>query len=469
MVRDIDQSRWLPTEPASAVILAAGKGTRMKSRISKPLHELAGRKLVCYPIKLCSTLSLGPITVVANEESAAQLRDLIPEAHVVDQGPQGYGTGYATAQALPGQRGKSTATAVLFADSPLLKPATVARMLDLRKNSEAAIVVLSANPANPAAYGRVLRDRNGIMQRIVEAAVATDAELRVGEINTGIMVFESAWLWDNVVKLIPDARKGETLLTDLVAAAIDQGRKVESVTLDDPSEGMGCDDRIELAQAERIIRARKIEDLMRAGVTIHDPQTTYVDDAAQAGRDTEIHPGSFLRGNCLIGADCEIGPATEITDSVIGDGCAVRRSIVEHSQLGNNVTVGPFSHVRQGTVIADGAHIGNYAETKNSTVGSNTQVGHFGYLGDAEIGNDVNIGAGTVTCNFDGNLKHRTRVGDGAFVGSGTMLVAPVSVGRGATVGAGSVVTHDVPDGALSYGVPARLMQKKPGHSENED
>jgi bifunctional UDP-N-acetylglucosamine pyrophosphorylase/glucosamine-1-phosphate N-acetyltransferase len=241
------------------------------------------------------------------------------------------------------------------------------------------------------------------------------------------------------------------------------------VTLDDPLEGIGCDDRIDLARAEGIIRTRKVEELMLAGVTIHDPQTTYVDDPAQADRDTVIHPGTFLRGNTRIGTDCSIGPATEIVDSAIGDGCAVRQSVVDHSQLGNNVTVGPFSHVREGTVIGDGVHIGNFAEIKNSRIGSNTQVAHFGYLGDAEVGGDVNIGAGAVTCNFDGNLKHRTRIGDRAFVGSGAMLVAPVSVGRGATVGAGSVVTHDIPDGALSYGVPARLRQSKTADSGNED
>ena len=468
MVDESDQLTLIAAAHASAVILAAGQGTRMKSKTPKPLHRLAGRILVGYPLKLCTSLSLSPITTVAGSESAARMRDLIPEAEIVEQGAQGYGTGYATAEAAPVQRGKSTSTVVLFADTPLLTPLTVARMLDKRETSNAAVVVLSAVPDDPARYGRVLRDRSGKLQRIVEAAGATEEELGIGEINTGIMVFDSAWLWNNVSQLRPDPAKGETLLTDLVAAAVTQGRVVESLTLDDPSEGMGCDDRVELARAERIIRTRKVEELMLAGVTIRDPQTTYVDDTAQAGRDTEIHPGTFLRGNTLVGADCLIGPGTEIVDSAIGDGCVVRQSVIEHSRLGKSVTVGPFSHIRQEAVVGDGAHIGNYAEIKNSRIGANTLMGHFGYLGDVDVGDGANIGAGAVTCNFDGRRKHRTRIGSRAFVGSGAMLVAPVSVGRGATIGAGSVVTRDIPDGALSYGVPARLKRIRPVDSENE-
>ena len=468
MVDESDRRKLSGAARASAVILAAGHGTRMKSKTPKPLHTLAGRILVGYPLKLCVSLSLSPITIVAGRESAARMRDLTPEAEAVEQCARGYGTGYATAQAAPNQRGKSVSTFVLFADTPLLTPSTVVRMLDRRESSQAAIVVLSAILDDPARYGRILRDASGKVRRIVEAAGATEEELRVGEINTGIMVFDSAWLWQNVTQLTPDPAKGETLLTDLVEIAIAHGREVECLTLDDPLEGMGCDDRIELARAERIIRTRKLEQLMHAGVTVRDPQTTYVDDTVQAGRDTEIHPGTFLRGNTYVGADCSIGPATEIVDSTIGNGCVVRQSVVEHSRLGNNVTVGPFSHIRQEAVVGDGAHIGNYAEIKNSRIGPNTLMGHFGYLGDADVGDCVNIGAGAVTCNFDGRAKHRTRIGDRAFVGSGAMLVAPVSVGCAATIGAGSVVTRDIPDGALSYGVPARLKRIEPVDSEDE-
>ncbi|MCY3801001.1 MAG: bifunctional UDP-N-acetylglucosamine diphosphorylase/glucosamine-1-phosphate N-acetyltransferase GlmU [Chloroflexi bacterium] len=468
MVDESDRRKLSAAARASAVILAAGHGTRMKSKTPKPLHTLAGRTLVGYPLKLCVSLSLSPITVVAGNESAARMRDLMPEAEVVEQGTRGYGTGYAAAQAAPNQHGKSASTFVLFADTPLLTPSTVVRMLDEREISQAAIVVLSAIPDDPARYGRVLRDGSGKVKRIVEAAGATADELGVREINTGIVVFDSAWLWRNISRLTPDPAKGETLLTDLVAMAIAQGREVECLTLDDPLEGMGCDDRIELARAERIIRTRKLEELMLAGVTVRDPQATYVDDTVQAGRDTEIQPGTFLRGNTVIDADCSIGPATEIVDSTIGKGCVVRQSVVKNSRLGNNVTVGPFSHIRQEAVVGDGAHIGNYAEIKNSRIGADTLMGHFGYLGDADVGDGVNIGAGAVTCNFDGRDKHRTLIGNHAFVGSGAMLVAPISVGRGATIGAGSVVTRDIPDGALSYGVPARLKRIKPVDSEDE-
>ncbi len=459
--RDARGSAVRIAHDTAAIILAAGKGTRMKSRIPKPFHDVAGRPLIRYPLGLCASLGLRPITIVADSASAARIRDLSGESRVVQQSEDGYGTGYATAQAAPPDRDSSESTVVLFADTPLLKPETLARMVRLRASSGAGIVVLSALTDHPSKYGRILRDDGGRVRAIVEAAVATEDQLEIREINTGIMVFDSAWLWENVSKLRPDPVKGETLLTDLVETAATQGRIVESIVLEDADEGMGCDDRIALAKAERIIRRRKVDELMLSGVRIHDPASTFVDESVTADQDAEILPGSFIRGDTHIGSNSVIGPATDIIDSVIGRGSTVTRSIVEGSKLGEGVTVGPFSHVREGTIIGAGAHVGDFTETKNVRIGADTQSGHFSYLGDAEIGAGVNIGAGAVTCNFDGENKHRTTVEDGAFVGSGAMLVAPVTVGRGARVGAGSVVTRDVPDGAVVYGVPARVRPGK--------
>lgn len=460
MARGAGRGSALLPHASSAVILAAGKGTRMRSRLAKPLHELAGRKLIEYPMALCRELGLSPRTIVTEPNIADALAAMAGDFQVVVQPPGGYGTGYAVSIAEAAQRSKSSSTVVLYADTPLLRGQTVVQMIEARRRANAAVVVLSAVLANPERYGRVVRGGSGSVEAIVEAAVASAAQLEIKEVNTGIMVFDSDWLWQNAGRLRADPGKGETLLTDLVALAVAAGRAVECVVLEAPEEGMGCDDRLALARAEAAVRRRKLEELMLGGVTVRDPGATYVDFGVQVGEDTELLPGTFLLGESAIGSGCLIGPDAQIVDSTVGDGCTVRHSVVEGSILEDGVNVGPYAHLRPGTVLRRGAYVGNFAEVKNAVVGSNTKMGHFGYLGDAEVGEAVNIGAGAVTCNFDGVNKHRTEIGDGAFVGSGTMLVAPVSVGKGATVGAGSVVTRDVPDGALAYGVPARQRER---------
>ena len=446
-----------------AVILAAGKGTRMKSTRPKPLHEVAGRPLLQFALDLCEEVGLGPLTLVYDAEFPELAEAAGEDVRGVVQPRDGYGTGHAVRAAVAKMPEGPEATVVLYADTPLLRPATLTYLTKLRERRGAAMAVLSAKVDDPGRYGRIVRGSDAQVTAIVEAHLATPEEQTIDEINTGVMVFDTAWLRENVGKLKPDPEKEELLLTDLVALALAEGRGVECLTLADAEEGMGCDDRAGLAEAERRLRGRKIVELMESGVRIEDPAATYVDLDVQIGSDTLVRPGCHLRAATFIGVDCEIGPNAQITDSVVGDGCKVNAAVVENSRLEDGADVGPFSHVRAGSVLGQQVHVGTHSELKNARLGERTMMGHFGYLGDAELGADVNVGAGAVTCNFDGKDKHRTIVGDRAFVGSGSMLIAPVEIGAGAYVGAGAVVTRDVAAGEVVYGVPAKA---RPPESE---
>ncbi len=446
-----------------AVILAAGKGTRMKSTRPKPLHEVAGRPLLQFALDLCEEVGLGPLTLVYDAEFPELAEAAGEDVRGVVQPRDGYGTGHAVRAAVAKMPEGPEATVVLYADTPLLRPATLTYLTKLRERRGAAMAVLSAKVDDPGRYGRIVRGSDAQVTAIVEAHLATPEEQTIDEINTGVMVFDTAWLRENVGKLKPDPEKEELLLTDLVALALAEGRGVECLTLADAEEGMGCDDRAGLAEAERRLRGRKIVELMESGVRIEDPAATYVDLDVQIGSDTLVRPGCHLRAATFIGVDCEIGPNAQIADSVVGDGCKVNAAVVENSRLEDGADVGPFSHVRAGSVLGQQVHVGTHSELKNARLGERTMMGHFGYLGDAELGADVNVGAGAVTCNFDGKDKHRTIVGDRAFVGSGSMLIAPVEIGAGAYVGAGAVVTRDVAAGEVVYGVPAKA---RPPESE---
>ena len=441
---------------AAAVILAAGRGTRLISKRPKPLHEVAGRVLLRFSLDLCEEAGLDPVMLVYDPDFPELAAAAGPEVRAVAQPANGYGTGHAVTAALAEMEEGPEATVVLYADTPMLRPATVSYLATLRARREAAVAVLSARVDDPGDYGRIVRDNHSRMTAIVEAHLASPEERNIDEINTGVMVFETGWLRESVGRLRPDSEKEEILLTDLVALAVEDGRGVECLTLAVAEEGMGCDDRADLAEAERRLRRRKLEELMAAGVRIEDPATTYIDLDVQIGSDSRILAGCHLRAQTFIGVDCEIGPNAQIADSVVGDGCRVNASVVEDSRLEDRVEVGPFAHLRAGTVLHRDVHIGSGSGVKNSTLGSGTMMGHFGYLGDAELGENVNVGAGAVTCNYDGETKHRTIIGAGAFIGSGSMLVAPVTIGKGAYVGAGAVVTRDVADGDVVYGVPAR-------------
>ncbi|HKF36712.1 MAG TPA: bifunctional UDP-N-acetylglucosamine diphosphorylase/glucosamine-1-phosphate N-acetyltransferase GlmU, partial [Ktedonobacteraceae bacterium] len=321
------------------------------------------------------------------------------------------------------------------------------------------VTFLTALTEQPSDFGRVVRDAGGRVREIVEVKRASEEQIRIGEINSGVYCFERNWLW-SALQTLPKNASGEYYLTDLVGIAGAQGCRIATVrgTFD---ETIGINDRVQLAVASQLLRRRVLERLMYAGVTIIDPATTYIDAGVEIGPDTVILPGTMITGKTRIGAACRIGPGTSIDQSTIGDGCIVRNSVLEATTFEDGVHSGPFSHCRPGAYLARNVRMGNFGEVKNSHIGAETDMHHFSYIGDATVGEHVNIGAGTITCNYDGVRKNHTDIGNHAFIGSDTMLVAPVTVGEDAATGAGSVVNRDVPPGALVVGVPARVLRMR--------
>ena len=447
-----------PFSQVSVVILAAGDSTRMRSNTPKVLHRLAGRPLIHYSVRLAETLSPQPPLVVVGRD-ADRVQELLGQRARYALQSQRLGTGHAVMQARSALAADGAATVLIFyADMPLVTETTMRRLLDLHSQNVQAGGVLSMltfESSNPRGFGRVVRSTAGDVLAIVEEVDCTPQQARLTELNPGLYCYQAAWLWENLDR-IPISRKGEYYLTDLVSIAVAQGSRVAALQVEDATEMLGINTRVHLAEAEAVLRKRITHRWMESGVTIVDPVTTYIDDTVTLGRDTVIFPSTHLRGTTCVGEGCEIGPNSFVEDTVVGQDCVVRYSVLEQAVLEDDVVVGPFAHLRKGAHLAQGVHMGNFGEVKNSYLGPGTKMGHFSYLGDATIGREVNIGAGTITCNFDGKNKQPTSVGDGAFIGSDTMLVAPVTLGEGARTGAGSVVTHDVPAGELVVGVPAR-------------
>ena len=442
----------------ATVILAAGQGTRMKSDLPKVLHSIAGRPMVAYVIDTAAALGDERPTLIVGYR-ADQVRAAIGDrVRYVDQTEQ-LGTGHAVMQARPVLEDHSEVVLVLYGDTPFVSAGTLRAMLDAHTQADATVTLLTFRPPDPARYGRIVRGGSGGVVNIVEFKEATPEQLAIREVNSGILCFRAGWLWSHLDRLRPQHGHGEYYLTDLVALAAAEHQTVATREAS-TEEVSGIDDRARLAWAEQLLRDRINERLMLSGVTLIDPATTYVDAAAEIAPDTLIYPGTHIWGASRIGRDCRIGPNSIVRDSLVGDNCTVEASVVEGATLEDRVKVGPYTHLRQGAYLDHDVECGNFAEVKNSRIGAGSKQHHFSYLGDATLGQQVNVGAGTVTCNYDGVRKHKTEIGDGAFIGSDTMLVAPVRVGVGAKTGAGSVVTQDVPDGALVYGVPARPRAK---------
>jgi bifunctional UDP-N-acetylglucosamine pyrophosphorylase/glucosamine-1-phosphate N-acetyltransferase len=433
------------------VILAAGKGTRMKSSRPKVLHHVAGRPMVDYVLRAAQALSPRTMTVVVGhmKELLQQGLTRYPQLSFVTQEPQ-LGTGHAllqTASVLEGQTGN---VVLLSGDVPLLKHHTVADLVNRHEQANAAATVLTAIVDQPYGYGRVVRIK-GRISRIVEERDASPAQRKIKEINSGVYVFSLATLFDALRGLATGNAQGEYYLTDLIAMYRRRRRVVETVVLQDPNEIHGINSRSELAEVSRIVRQKKNEELMAAGVTIEDPATTYIDDDVVVGADTVIHPGVHLEGKTQIGQACEIHAGVRIINSTIEDRVTVQNfCVINGGRLGTGVTIGPFAHVRPETELHESVHVGNFVELKKTVLGKGTKAGHLSYLGDSVIGAGVNIGAGTITCNYDGKQKNQTTIEDGVFIGSDSQLVAPVTVGKGAYVGSGTTVRENIPPGSLA-------------------
>ena len=443
----------------ATVVLAAGYGTRMKSDLPKMMHPVMGRPMIAWAVNTARAIShVSPVVVVGHKRELIQqlLGDEVGYALQTDL----LGTGHAVMQAADLLRGQADAVVVTYGDMPLLRSETLQKLLDLftqvRNNEQTlpAIAMLTITRDDPQGFGRVVRNAQGEIQAIVEEVDCTPEQKLIRELNPGIYCFDSAWLWQNLDK-IPLSAKGEYYLTDMVGIAVAQGRRV--VTMAAPLEDVdGINTRVQLANATAVMRYRILEKHMLAGVTILDPAATYIEETVTIGSDTTILPGTMLQGATVIGRHCQIGPAAQIIDCQIADHCRVVSSLLEQARMDTHSEIGPFGHLRKGAHLGEGVHMGNFGEVKNSYLGPGTKMGHFSYIGDTHIEGNVNIGAGTITCNYDGVKKHKTEIGQGVFLGSDTLLVAPVVIGAGATTGAGSVVTKDVPPGALVYGVPAR-------------
>ncbi len=445
----------------AGIILAAGEGIRMKSRTPKVLHCFCGKELLRYPVELLSRAGVGRIVVVVSPASQDAVKELLGDS--VEYAVQSAKTGTAGAveSAVAALRGQAQQVVVIGGDSPLVTEESVRSLVSGHLENSRQMSVLSGIVADGRGLGRINRDL-GSQQNILGIIEAPDDLERLDEhveVNSGVYCFQGEWLWENLGRVTAGSGP-ERYLTDLAAIAADQGANVAALPSNDPDEALGINNRVELANLEGIQRRRIREHWMLEGVTITDPASVMIDAGVTIGQDTVVLPNTMLLGSTSIGSGCEIGPGSVVKDSSVGNDCRVTSSALEDAVMEAGVDIGPFSHLRPGAYLESGVHIGNYVEVKESRFAAGAVMGHFGYIGDASIGANVNVGAGTVTCNYDGKVKRRSVVEKDAFIGCDTMLVAPVTVGAGAVTGAGAVVTKDVPQARLAVGVPAKIIDR---------
>ncbi len=434
----------------AAVVLAAGKGTRMKSARPKVLHPICGEAMLYYPLEAARQAGFKQLKIVVGH-GAAQVKEQFAAAELtwVEQTDQ-LGTGHALMCAVDSLRGYAGPLLLLCGDVPLLKPETLRQLQNYHDHQKATVTVLTARMANPQGYGRVIRDGEQVLE-IVEEKDADEEQRQVTEINAGIYIFDAAFVFSALKGLNKNNAQKEYYLTDVVAAAVAAGHRTRALCVDDPTEVMGINDRCQLAEAEVLMRWKINADLMFGGVSMIDPTTVYVDNGVELGMDTLIHPNVQLRGKTRIGKNCIIESGVVVVDSEVADGVHLKAgSAIEEARIGPECKIGPMAHLRPGTVLAGKNKIGNYVETKKALLGEGSQASHLTYIGDAEVGRNVNFGCGTITCNYDGVNKHKTIVEDDVFVGSDTQFVAPVTIGRNSLIAAGSTITKNVPPDALA-------------------
>ncbi|MBL4954209.1 bifunctional UDP-N-acetylglucosamine diphosphorylase/glucosamine-1-phosphate N-acetyltransferase GlmU [Neobacillus sp. YIM B02564] len=439
-----------------AVILAAGQGTRMKSKLYKVLHPVCGKPMVQHVVDQVQMLNIEEMVTIIGH-GAEQVKAQLGETSSYALQEVQLGTAHAVMQAGSRLAGKEGVTIVVCGDTPLMKAETMEALFKHHEDTNAKATILTARIADPTGYGRIVRNDHGLVEKIVEHKDATEAERTINEINTGTYCFDNITLFDALKHVSNDNVQGEYYLPDVIEILKNQGEVVSAYQTNDLDETLGVNDRVALAEAERIMRSRINEQHMRNGVTIIDPANTYIEADVTIGQDTVIYPGTMLKGKTLIGEDCQIGPYSEIESCQIGDHTVVRQSAAFCSSIGSRVNIGPFAHIRPDSNIYDDVKIGNFVEIKKSVFGQGSKASHLSYIGDAEVGSGVNIGCGSITVNYDGKNKYLTKIEDDVFIGCNSNLVAPVTIGKGAYVAAGSTITKNVPGNALSI---ARARQE---------
>lgn len=442
-----------------AVILAAGQGTRMKSKLYKVLHPVCGKPMVEHVVDHVTSLNLEKIVTVVGHGAEMVKNHLGNRSDYVLQEEQ-LGTAHAVMQAAPILKNLQGITLVICGDTPLITPETMEKLVEQHESTGAKATILTAYAADPSGYGRIIRDNNGHVKKIVEHKDASDDELKVTEINTGTYCFDNEALFQALTNVSNDNVQGEYYLPDVIEILKNQNEIVTAYQTLDLDETLGVNDRVALSQAEQIMQNRINKKHMINGVSIIDPANTYISAEAMIGRDTVIYPGTVIMGKTTIGEDCHVGPHSEIKDCVIGNNTSIRQSVAHESEIGNDVQIGPFAHIRPASSIGNEVKLGNFVEVKKSTFGDGSKASHLSYIGDAEVGKDVNLGCGSITVNYDGSKKHLTKIEDGVFVGCNSNLVAPVTIGKGAYIAAGSTITEDVPGEALSI-ARARQVNKE--------
>jgi len=452
--------------PLSAVVLAAGEGTRMRSRVPKVLHPLCGRPMLLHVIDTLVELPLERIVVVVGHQSETVTKTLqnelvtdIPVEFVEQRVPRGTGDATSVALTAFSDAVDDDDVIVLSADIPLLRAETLAVLATEHRLADAAATLLTAELDDPTGYGRIVRDARGSVERIVEQSDGNPEELAIREVNPSIYCFRRTFLAPALRRVSPENAQGEYYLTDVIEVLRSTGHSVLAVPATDATETLGVNDRAQLAAAEALLRERINDEWMRAGVSMTDPARTYIDATVELAEEVRLLPGTVLEGRTSVGAGSVIGPDARLVDTIVGEDVTISYSVTREAEVGDGATVGPYAHLRPGTRLGRGAKIGNFVETKNSEIGEGAKVNHLAYVGDAEVGPRSNVGAGTITANYDGRNKHRTKIGADVKIGSNTVLVAPVEVGDGATTGAGAVVNRDVPPNALAKGVPAKIVE----------